>query len=104
MLRSIESAIAAAEPLDLSVVGVSPDLTIDHLTRLFRRETGTSPTAYFQRRRIHRAAAMLLDSRQTVTAVAHALGYADAAHLSRLFRKHQGVSPREYRAQFLKKQ
>jgi AraC-like DNA-binding protein len=100
VLTEIEAAVADAVPLDLPAVAESVNVTVDHLARLFRAAAAVSPTEYYQRRRAQRAAAELLDPRNSVTSVAHALGYADAAHLSRLFRRHHGLSPRQYRARF----
>ena len=56
---------------------------------------------YFQRRRIHHACTWLLNPRNSVTDVAVALGFSDAAHFSRLFSRYQRVSPREYRKMYL---
>ena len=67
---------------------------------MFRRATGLSPQDYFQRRRIQRACALLLDAANAATRVAAELGFADAAHFSRLFRRHMGMGPRDYRRKY----
>lgn len=75
-------------------------ITLDHLGRLFRRDTGKSPREYFIRRRAFEAAARLLHSDASITEIATDLGYADTAHLSRSFASEFGTSPRGYRRRY----
>lgn len=64
------------------------------LQRLFAEYVGVSPKWVIQRYRLHEAAERL--ERQSVTAVAADLGYADHAHLTRDFRSAVGASPSSY--------
>jgi AraC family transcriptional regulator len=96
-IQSIEQSIATASAFDLKSMADAALLSPDHLSRVFKTQTGLSPEQYYQRRRSQRAALMLLDSRKSVTQIAYELGYSDTAHLSRLFRKLRGMSPRDYR-------
>lgn len=95
-----ERALATGSHPDLSAIAAGFAITRDHLCRLFRSSTGTSPTAYFARRRALAAASRLLEPATTVTDVALELGYADTAHLSRHFRRELGLSPRDYRNRY----
>lgn len=99
-IQSIERGIADASPFDLQALAAGTMLSPDHLSRIFKIQTGLSPEQYFQRRRSQRAALMLLDSRKSVTEIAYELGYSDAAHFSRLFARLRGVSPRAYRKMY----
>jgi AraC-like DNA-binding protein len=98
VMQECERAVAAGRPADVPGVARRFSVTRDHLGRIFRASTGTTPTAFFARRRVLAAASRLLDPATTVTDVALELGYADTAHLSRQFRRELGLSPREYRA------
>ncbi len=99
-LEAVEDAVSRGDALASGVPRVGVTVTGDHLARLVREAIGMSPTAYFQQRRIQRAAVQLLDPTRTVTEVALASGFADAAHFSRFFRRHQGQSPSAYRRSF----
>lgn len=61
--------------------------------------SGETVGRFVTRRRLARAAADLADParRRTVTDVAFAWGFRDAAHFSRAFKERYGVSPRDYR-------
>jgi AraC-like DNA-binding protein len=86
-------------------VGASPRT----LERLFLRHVGVSPRQYVLLRRVARVAAVLERDavneerrrtpgiRQTLSLVAHEMGFADHAHLTRSFRRIIGVRPSEYR-------
>jgi AraC-like DNA-binding protein/quercetin dioxygenase-like cupin family protein len=97
-MTAVERAIEEALPLSVEALARKAGVSPDHLCRIFKNATGMPPMDYFQKRRAQRAGLLLLNPRQSITEIAYALGYADAAHLSRMFRRWQGMSPREYRA------
>lgn len=65
--------------------------------RQFRALTGQSPHAWLIERRLLRARQLMQDARASLTEVALACGFADAAHFSRVFRSRHGLSPRQWR-------
>lgn len=70
-----------------------------YVRRLFQR-TDESPSGFVLRRRLERAAAMMVDparARQTLLAIALDCGFNDAATFSRSFHRRFGVAPRAYR-------
>ncbi|MWV44275.1 helix-turn-helix domain-containing protein [Paenibacillus sp. HJL G12] len=67
------------------------------LYKLFREEAGMSPMAYQSKMRLKKAALLLLESTQTVTAIAELLGYSSIHHFSKQFSFEYGKSPTEYR-------
>ena len=99
-VQEIEFCVDNGRIFDLHALLRRWPVTPDHGSRLFRRATGLSPEEYFQRRRIQRACALLLDPATPATKVALELGFSDAAHFSRQFRQHMGFSPRDYRRKY----
>lgn len=76
-------------------------LSTDQLRRNFLRHTGMLPKQYIEELKIRQAAALLLDSRLTVTEVAAKFGYLDPYHFSRRFKQRIGVSPEKYRNAYI---
>jgi AraC family transcriptional regulator len=64
-----------------------------HFSRAFKRSLGLSPMAYVTSRRVERAKLMMTSSREQLTEIALACGFADQSHLNRSFRRLVGVSP-----------
>ena len=86
---------------DLSVeeiaraAGISESL----LFRLFRTEAHTTPVAYLQQLRIHRAMQLLTDlSAIPIFEIAAQCGFWDVSYFCRVFRKQTGMTPRVYRS------
>lgn len=67
------------------------------VSRAFRREYGLTITEYRRRRRLHRAATLAAEGRESLSRVAHAAGYADHPHMCRDFRRLVGLSPSAFR-------
>lgn len=68
------------------------------LTRAFRRAYGIPVTLYRRRVRLRRAAAQVAGTDRTLSAIAHAAGYADHAHMCREVRGATGLTPSALRA------
>ena len=68
------------------------------------RHTGMLPKQYIEELKIRLAAALLLDSRLTVTEIAARFGYLDPYHFSRRFKQRVGVSPEKYRNAYMLEQ
>lgn len=100
VLNDIDAVVERNGRFDLPAVLRTWPVSADHASRLFREATGSSPLEYYQRRRVQHASARLLDGNRTITEVALALGFADAAHFSRAFSKYAGLTPRAYRQKY----
>ena len=83
-------------------------LTIDELAREAKLSKSTymrrfvyvckmPPAEYITKKRIEVAENMLAHSKESIMAIAEAVGFYDAAHFSRTFKKINGISPLEYR-------
>lgn len=69
----------------------------EHLSRIFKQETGTSPICYLTDLRIQRALHYLLNTDITIEAIARQCGFSCGNYFSKVFRKYMGMSPEEYR-------
>lgn len=68
-----------------------------YLARCVRRWYGSSVSAELRRARLRAAAAAIAGRRDTLSTVAHAMGYADEPHLNRDFRAVVGLTPGQFR-------
>jgi AraC family transcriptional regulator len=71
------------------VVGLSKS----HFSRAFKCSLGSSPMAYVAARRVERAKLMMTSTRERLTDIAFACGFADQSHLNRCFCRVVGTSP-----------
>ncbi|MBL3658450.1 AraC family transcriptional regulator [Fulvivirga sediminis] len=68
-----------------------------HFHRIFKALTQEPFLAYVKRRRMEKAAALLMRSHTSITGIAYEVGFADNAAFSKAFKKHYGVSPSQFR-------
>lgn len=86
-----------AEPLRIeqvaSVVGLSPD----RFTEVFAQIMGRTPSNYLRHLRTEHALQLLHKTDDTLSTIARAAGFADAAHLARTIRAITGKTPTDHR-------
>lgn len=73
--------------------------TADHFRRMFKKETGKTPTAYLLDLRIHHAKKLLQQKNDTgylIKDIAMLSGFRDPYYFSRLFKERVGVSPASF--------
>ena len=87
-----------AEPIHMPDVAECAGVSVRNMQRLFQRQYHRSVTDYLLQRRMERAAALLLDSDSSVSAIGKLVGIPDPAYFCRRFTQFHGVSPRHYRA------
>lgn len=71
----------------------------NHLARIFRRDTGSTITAFVRTRRAERAARLLATTDLSLKQIAGEIGVTSAQAFNKLMRSCFGVGPREMRAQ-----
>ncbi|MGT2433597.1 helix-turn-helix domain-containing protein [Cupriavidus basilensis] len=103
MHRLAEFIDAQLHDPELSAQRLAAVLNVSRRTlyNLFR-ESGQTPHAYILSRRLRQAAVRLsgsADAGRSITEIAFALGFADAAHFSRVFHERFGMSPSQWRQQ-----
>ncbi len=69
----------------------------EHLSRVFRRETGTTVKKYYLRKKMELAAYLLLYSKKSILDIAYFLGFSSHGRFSGYFRQQFGTTPKAYR-------
>ncbi|MFE2943070.1 helix-turn-helix domain-containing protein [Streptomyces sp. NPDC059255] len=87
-----------ADPLTVPEIARAAGVSHNHLTRLFRAETGDTVIGYLRRRRLERAGHLLRESTLSIPAVAASVGIPDLQAFNKACRRELGASPRAVRA------
>jgi AraC family transcriptional regulator len=85
--------------LTVADVAARIGLSVSHLTRLFRDDTGLTPGAFLLELRMSRARILVERTSLPVNAVMAHVGISDRSHFARDFRRAYGLSPRTLRIQ-----
>lgn len=86
--------------ISLSDVARTLHISPNYLSRLFRRETGTTLTAYVHRVRLDRATLLLAQGAHSISEIAYRVGYQNYRDFYRNFVKYERVAPGEFRRRF----
>ncbi|WP_052573590.1 AraC family transcriptional regulator [Haloferula sp. BvORR071] len=86
-----------AESFDTADLAKQAGLSTSQFERLFRKALGSSPRQYLQRVRIEHACLFLVESEDTVAAIAQRCGYYDHAHFTKAFVALKGKTPTAFR-------
>ncbi|MGG1518845.1 AraC family transcriptional regulator [Paenibacillus oryzisoli] len=85
------------ESLNLQHLAQELGLSASQLTRRFQDAYKLSPIAYVTTIRLRKACALLVETDDTLEAIAEQCGYQNAFYFSRMFKKKQQISPSTYR-------
>lgn len=86
-----------SEPLKLSVLAESVNLSVSRLSHLFKEHTGYSIIEMLLKIRLQRAANLLQYSGDSVEQIGESVGFSSIHYFSSAFKKRFGVSPSLYR-------
>jgi AraC family transcriptional regulator len=95
VLEYIEANVA--QTITLSDLAAIADLSVFHFSRVFKRQTGSTPYQAVNTKRLDLARALVATSIMPLAEVALACGFSSQAHFSTAFGKHVGMSPGRYR-------
>lgn len=88
------------ESLDRETVARVCDITVSHLSRLFKRFAGVDFKTAVRRARLEQAEPLLRQSSFTIGEIAEMCGFRSATHFIRIFRLVYGTSPGAYAARY----
>ncbi|MBO4496345.1 MAG: helix-turn-helix domain-containing protein [Clostridiales bacterium] len=75
------------------------NLSGPYLSRLFKRETGYSISAYIQSKKLETAKSMLVNSDYSIAEISASLSFPSQSYFSNLLKKDCGLTPRQFRNQ-----
>lgn len=88
-----------SQPLDIDALARRHGHSRRQLERLFRQETGTSPLAYQQARRLERARYLLQQTGDSVLSIALQVGWESTSYLNRMLRREWGCTASQVRGE-----
>ncbi|OUL69810.1 GlxA family transcriptional regulator [Paraburkholderia hospita] len=101
-LRDIQESILndLSAELSVEVLASRAGMSVRNFSRMFKRETGTTPGDFVEIARVQAARRMLEESDTPLKKVAYVCGFSDQNSLRRAFIRRLGVTPIEYRQRF----
>ena len=75
-----------------------------YFCRVFKRVMGVTPVQYQTEYRLRIVDILLKYENESISAVAHTVGFDDEAYFSRCYKNSRGISPRQYKNSVNKKQ
>lgn len=101
LIRSIQDYVQRhlSDNLNLTVVANYVNYNESHVSRLFKRYTGSNLSEYITSCRIAYAKILLEQTEDTIQVISQKTGFHTSQYFSSTFRKSTGVSPNEYRIQ-----
>ena len=81
------------QPHSVAQLAAAVGVSSRHLTRLFMKETGLTPSAFVRQARLAQARWLIKTTQVSLLQIASETGFGDAAHFSRSFQAHFGELP-----------
>ena len=89
-----------SERLSIEDLAMQIGFSTAYFTRLFTRETGTSPMAFLTEQRLSHSVFLLLNTTMTIEEIAAGCGFSCGNYFCKVFKKASGLSPAEYRRRY----
>jgi AraC-like DNA-binding protein len=96
-LKTIIEKNIANSGFSLAEASKSLGYNYDYLRRIYKSDTGITPTKYLLLIRIEQAKKLLENTNFQITTIALQCGFSDPYYFSRFFKEQTGVSPLKYR-------
>jgi AraC-like DNA-binding protein len=88
----------SSNSLSISAIADEFDVSVQYLSKRFKKKMGIGPLEYLQLLRIEKSKQLLNDGNNRIKDVAKKIGFINSASFIRVFKKYEGVSPGVYRA------
>jgi len=100
LLEQIKGYIDTHLTEDLRMEEVADALHVSYyyLCHFFKQQTGLSPNAYKNRKRLEKAIRLLTGSGKRITDIASACGFSSVSYFTEVFVKHTGSAPSAFRS------
>jgi YesN/AraC family two-component response regulator len=85
------------EPLDVSILADIAGVHPSSLGRLFKKNTGYSPTEFINQVRVNHACNLLMTTKLSVLEISSQSGYQNLSYFNRIFKLLKGDSPSAYK-------
>ncbi|WP_299112831.1 AraC family transcriptional regulator [uncultured Winogradskyella sp.] len=86
--------------LNLDELALLHGVSLSTFKREFKKVYNESPGRYFKRRKLERAAKLLLNTNERIGEIAFNCGFSEVAHFSNSFQEQYGCSPSHFRLNF----
>ena len=98
-MEKIHAYIESHFAEDISCQSISRDfyISMEHLSRSFKKKYGISPSSYLQECRLREAKRLLATSSLNISDVSAHAGYSNYSYFSSIFKQATGMSPLGYR-------
>ncbi|MBW1295432.1 helix-turn-helix transcriptional regulator [Aquimarina litoralis] len=90
------------KPLDIEDYAYLTGRSISTFRRDFKSKFGVSPKKWLVQRRMEKAALLLKDTPNSVTAIAHQVGYENTSHFIKVFQNKFSLSPKQFQIKYRK--
>ncbi|MFD0676133.1 MULTISPECIES: AraC family transcriptional regulator [unclassified Paenibacillus] len=87
-----------SDKFELQTLARLVHLSPNHLSYLFRKETGTALSEYITSRRLRQAAMMLKLTEQPIRSIGVEVGFDNFSYFCKVFKEKFGITPSSYRA------
>jgi YesN/AraC family two-component response regulator len=85
--------------ISLQEVAEASGLSAPYFSTVFKEEMGENLSSYLNRLRVDKAAAMLTETKLSLSEIAGSCGFEDQSWFSKIFKSYTGISPGRYREQ-----
>ena len=99
LIKTAQEMISANLSRDLDIAAIAEKLHVsrEHLTRIFKMQTGITPGVFAMEERMRVARRLLRDNTLTCKEIGERLGYASATSFARAFKNYYKYSPDTYK-------
>lgn len=88
------------QDINISTLAAELDVSVNHLIKQFKKETGLTPGQFLQQKRLKYASWLLVSSNLPIQEVSLQSGFPDANYFSKLFLREYNETPSRYRKKY----